>query len=65
MNLSAIPSKSTLGKVIRYPFRLIPPSMKLPVLQGKLKGKKWIVGSMEIAVFIPKSKIIPKEVFCG
>ncbi len=34
-----------LGKVARYPLKLVPPTMVMPVLTGKLRGKRWIVGS--------------------
>lgn len=30
---------------MRFPLRLIPPNMVIPVLQGKLRGYKWIAGS--------------------
>ena len=45
MNFSAIPFKTLYGKILRLPLRLIPKNMKLPILQGKLRGEKWIVGS--------------------
>jgi FkbM family methyltransferase len=44
-NLSAIPNTSLLGKLLRAPLRLIPSSAVVPILQGPLRGKKWIVGS--------------------
>jgi FkbM family methyltransferase len=34
-----------LGKILRLPLKLIPANMVLPILQGKLRGQKWIVGS--------------------
>lgn len=34
-----------LGRLIRWPLRLIPPSARLPVLKGPLRGQRWIVGS--------------------
>lgn len=37
--------KSPLGKLLRLPLKLIPDKTVLPILQGKLKGKKWIKGS--------------------
>ena len=37
---------SILGKLIRLPLKLIPKSAVIPILQGKLKGKKWIAGSL-------------------
>jgi len=45
INLSVVPSKSIVGMVMRLPLRLIPPSAVFYIMQGKLKGKKWIVGS--------------------
>src|SRR5579862_7724955 len=44
-NLSGISRKSWLGKLLRAPLRLIPRSAVLPILQGPLRGKKWVVGS--------------------
>jgi len=45
LNLSGIPKSSWLGRLIRYPLRFIPKDMAVPILQGRFKGKKWIVGS--------------------
>jgi FkbM family methyltransferase len=45
MNFSGISSASMIGKLLRAPLKLIPPSTVVPVLQGPLRGKKWIVGS--------------------
>lgn len=45
MNFSGIPYKSIFGKIARFPLKLLPPNLQIPILQGKLKGKKWIVGS--------------------
>lgn len=45
MNLSAIPYQSLPGKLLRLPLKLIPAESQLPILQGKLRGKRWIVGS--------------------
>lgn len=45
MNFSGISNTTILGKALRFPLRLIPPSAVLPILQGPLRGKKWIVGS--------------------
>lgn len=43
MNFSGISDKSPIGKLLRLPLRLIPPGAKVPVLQGRLRGKTWIV----------------------
>lgn len=45
INLSSISRKSMMARLLRFPLRLIPPKMVVPILQGRLKGKKWIVGS--------------------
>lgn len=45
MNFSAIPRNSLIGKLLRWPLRLLPAEMKVPVLQGPMKGMRWIVGS--------------------
>jgi len=45
MNWSGISNKSLLGKLIRLPLSLLPAKMQMPIMQGRLKGKKWIIGS--------------------
>jgi FkbM family methyltransferase len=45
VNLSRISNQSYLGKLVRAPLRLIPKSAVFPILQGPLRGKKWVVGS--------------------
>ncbi len=45
MNWSGISDKTILGKALRFPLRLLPARTQMPILQGRLKGKKWIVGS--------------------
>lgn len=43
MNFSGISKKTLMGRVMRFPLRFIPGKMRMPILQGRLKGKKWIV----------------------
>lgn len=45
MNFSGVSNRTIVGKLFRLPLALIPSKTALPILQGKLKGKKWIVGS--------------------
>src|SRR5574341_673203 len=45
MNFSAISSNSGVGIALRYPLRWIPHERVVPVLQGRLRGKRWIVGA--------------------
>lgn len=45
MDFSKIPYNTILGRALRFPLRFLPPEMAIPILQGRLRGKKWIVGS--------------------
>ena len=45
MNFSAIPRDSMLGQWLRWPLKLLPKQMVVPILQGKLKGWLWVSGS--------------------
>ena len=45
MNLSRISNETTLGKLVRAPLKLMPRGARVRVLQGTLRGKRWIVGS--------------------
>ncbi len=47
MNFSSISNRRLYGKILRFPLRLVPPNMRLPILQGRLKGKIWIAGSSD------------------
>ncbi len=45
VNFSGISNEWRLGRLLRLPLRLIPSETRVPILQGRLRGKKWIVGS--------------------
>jgi FkbM family methyltransferase len=45
MNLPVISDKTFFGQFIRLPLRLLRPETELPILQGVLRGKRWISGS--------------------
>lgn len=45
MNFSAVPRESFAGRILRAPLRLIPSETVLPVLQGPMRGARWIAGS--------------------
>jgi FkbM family methyltransferase len=38
-------SQTRLGRFLRAPLSLVPKTAVMPILQGPLRGKKWIVGS--------------------
>jgi FkbM family methyltransferase len=45
LNFSGISAKTFTGRLLRWPLRFIPPSMVVRIVQGRLKGKKWIARS--------------------
>lgn len=45
MDFSKVSSKAFAGKIVRQPLKLIPKTARMPILQGRLRGKKWITGS--------------------
>ncbi len=45
LNLSGISHSTVLGRALRFPLKFIPAGLKIPILQGKIRGKLWIVGS--------------------
>ncbi len=45
INISKSDFRTHFGKLLRFPPKLIPGKTVLPILQGPLKGKKWIKGS--------------------
>jgi FkbM family methyltransferase len=45
INISAVSPRSFAGKLLRFPLKAIPRNKVVPIIQGRLKGKKWIVGS--------------------
>lgn len=45
INFSKISNKKTIGKILRGALKIIPGKMTVLILQGRLKGKKWIKGS--------------------
>jgi len=45
LNFSAIRPDTLAGRIVRFPFRILPRDVAVPILQGPLRGRKWIVGS--------------------
>jgi hypothetical protein len=43
--LSAMPNSSPIKRLLRTPLHFIPPGLTVPVVDGPLQGKHWIVGS--------------------
>jgi len=47
VNYSAIPSGTLIGRLLRVPLRLVPHGTHVRILQGPIRGKRWIVGSSD------------------
>lgn len=45
MNFSGVSSQSIIGQLLRLPLRLVPKTAIVPIIQGPLRGKRWIAGS--------------------
>lgn len=45
MNFSSISRYSIAGRLMRLPLYLIPTGVSVPILQGKLRGKRWVVNA--------------------
>jgi len=70
MNFSAISNETLLGRMLRLPFRLIPANAQMRILQGHLRGKKWIAGSGNHGYWLgsyeyQKQKIFSEEIRPG
>jgi FkbM family methyltransferase len=52
MHLPDLSSTTVLGRAARFPLRILPPTLTVPILAGELKGKKWIVGSQRHACWL-------------
>jgi FkbM family methyltransferase len=52
LDFSTISNASLLGKILRFPLRLIPAQSVVRIMQGKLRGTRWIVGSSTHACWL-------------
>jgi len=63
INLSRISDQTFLGKVLRAPLRLIPRTAVFPILQGPLRGKKWIIASSNHGCWLGSYEYEKRRVF--
>ena len=45
MNCEALSNETVLGRIARLPLALVPREWVMPILQGPLRGQRWITGS--------------------
>ena len=50
--LPAPPATTFVGKISRSPLRILPRRWVVPILQGPLRGKKWVIGSQRHAFWL-------------
>ncbi len=70
MNFSGVSRQTVVGKLLRLPLRLLPDGMAVPVLQGPLKGKRWLVGSSTHGCWLgsyeyEKQRLFAKKIKAG
>jgi FkbM family methyltransferase len=65
MDFSKINYRSFLGRVLRLPLRLLPKNMVMPILQGQLRGKKWVVGAGEHGYWLGSYEMRKRVAFEG
>lgn len=65
MNFSGIKSGSVTGKLLRWPLRLVPRTAQVRIVQGPLRGKKWIAGSSNHGCWLGSYEYEKQMAFCG
>jgi len=65
MNLSAVPPQTPFGTILRLPLRLVPSHARVPVMQGPLRGKLWIVGSSNHGCWLGSYEYAKQKAFAA
>lgn len=65
MNLSGVSDQSLIGKALRFPLRLIPCGTRMPILQGSLRGKRWIVGASNHGCWLGSYEHLKQKAFAA
>lgn len=63
IDLSRISPRSRLGRILRLPLKLVPRNAVFRILQGRLRGKKWIVGSGNHGYWLGSYELEKRRVF--
>jgi FkbM family methyltransferase len=65
VNFSAIPAGSWIGFLLRLPLRVVPSRAVVPVLQGPLRGKKWVAGSSDHGCWLGSYELPKQRLFAA
>jgi FkbM family methyltransferase len=65
IDCSRISSRSYLGRLVRFPLKIIPGIAVLPILQGPLRGARWVVGSGTHGCWLGSYELPKAELFAG
>jgi FkbM family methyltransferase len=57
INFSAISPNTWLGRSLRAPLRLVPREMAVPILQGPMRGKRWVAGSSDMGCWLGTAEL--------
>jgi FkbM family methyltransferase len=52
IRLFAPPANTFIGRISRSPLKILPRDWAVPILQGPLRGKKWVIGSQRHAFWL-------------
>jgi FkbM family methyltransferase len=63
INFSGISANSFFGRALRLPLRLLPPGLRVPILQGPLRGYWWIVGAGNHGYWLGTFESEKQEIF--
>ncbi|MCX7858351.1 MAG: FkbM family methyltransferase [Deltaproteobacteria bacterium] len=63
-NFSGISNKTLFGKLLRLCLKFIPDGTVVPILQGRLRGKKWIVGYSNHGCWLGSYEYEKQKLFC-
>jgi FkbM family methyltransferase len=63
IDFSGISARSWHGKALRGLLRLVPPSATVPILQGRLRGRRWVVGSANHGCWLGSYEKLHQQAF--
>lgn len=61
MNFSSIANDTSLGRLLRLPLKVVPRTAVVPILQGRLRGKKWVTGSSDHGCWLGSYEFVKQQ----